>query len=135
MTNTAIFSSVLLPHCIIVTPLIAFGEGHPCFSWNIERKPVVLQFAEGKLSRWEVLPDPRGSFWDQQSNYSQDGQSLSEWMDQNQGNDLFIENDKWYYIEVHIKLNDPGINNAIYELWMDDCGTDGLGCTGSGTLR
>ncbi len=99
--NTVVFSSVLLPPCILLTPMIAFGEGHPCFSWNVERKPVVLQFAEGKLASWEVLPDPRGSFWDQQSNYSQDGQSLSEWMDQNQRDFLRQQRDTAHHAKGH----------------------------------
>ena len=69
--NTVVFSSVLLPHCILLTPFIAFfDDGHLCFSWSVERKPVVLQFAEGKLASWEVLPDPRGSVWDQPGGYS-----------------------------------------------------------------
>jgi hypothetical protein len=45
----------------------------------------------------------------------------------------------WWYLEVHIKLNDVGKTgssaNGIYELWIDNCGTDGLGCTGTPTLR
>ncbi len=63
--NTVLFSSILLPHCILFTPFILSGDGHPCFSWYVDREPVVLQFAEGKLASWEVLPDPRGSVWDQ----------------------------------------------------------------------
>jgi hypothetical protein len=55
---------------------------------------------------------------------------------QNQGNDLTIVPGRWYYVEVQLKLNTPGnVANAEYRLWMDDCGTDGLGCTGPGTLR
>ena len=42
---------------------------------------------------------------------------------------------RWYYIEEHIKLNTPGSRNGVLEIWIDDCGTNGLGCTGSGTLR
>src|SRR5438132_12922502 len=41
----------------------------------------------------------------------------------------------WYYIELHVKLNTPGVYDGVYDLWLDDCGTNGLGCTGSGTLR
>jgi hypothetical protein len=41
----------------------------------------------------------------------------------------------WIYIEFHIKMNTPGVNDGIFELWMDDCGTSGLLCTGTPTLR
>ena len=41
----------------------------------------------------------------------------------------------WYYIEVHLKLNTGSNFDGKYDLWMDDCGTNGLGCTGPGTLR
>jgi len=57
------------------------------------------------------------------------------WMDQNQGNAICLQPGNWYYIEYHIKLNTPGQANGIMELWVDDCGTNGLGCTGPGTLR
>ena len=54
---------------------------------------------------------------------------------QNQGNELAFTPGHWYYIEVHLKLNSPGQSNGVFELWMDDCGTLGLGCNGPGTLR
>jgi hypothetical protein len=55
---------------------------------------------------------------------------------QNQGNDLRFTPGKWYYIEVHIKLDAPkGSGTGIIQVWADDCGTSGLGCTGPGTLR
>jgi hypothetical protein len=57
------------------------------------------------------------------------------WMGQNQGSKLAMEPGNWYYMEVHIKLDDFGSSNGIYEFWMDNCGTDGLGCKGPGTLR
>lgn len=53
----------------------------------------------------------------------------------NLGTDLFMSGGNWYYIELHLKLNTPGSSNGIFELWMDDCGPNGLGCTGPGTLR
>ena len=59
----------------------------------------------------------------------------SGWLDQNQGKNIRFENNKWYYIEAHLKLNTPGFSNGVFEVWVDDCGTDGLGCTGPGTLR
>ena len=57
------------------------------------------------------------------------------WYCQNQGNDVTLVNDHWYYVEAHYKLNSVGQANGLYELWIDDCGTNGLGCTGPGTLR
>lgn len=54
---------------------------------------------------------------------------------QNQGNTLCLENNKWYYLEMRVKLNTVGQADGIYQFWFDDCGADGLGCTGPGTLR
>lgn len=39
---------------------------------------------------------------------------------QNQGNDLKFEPGRWYMVEMHIKLNTPGLADGIYELWVDD---------------
>jgi len=36
---------------------------------------------------------------------------------------------RWYGIEIHIKLDDVGADNGVLEVWFDDCGGDGLGCT------
>ena len=58
------------------------------------------------------------------------------WISQNQGNDLTLVADHWYYIEIRIKLNTAdNTSNGIVQLWTDDCGTSGLDCAGSGTLR
>ncbi len=55
---------------------------------------------------------------------------------QNQDDDLGIaSNDHWYYVEIHIRINTPGAEDGAYDLWIDDCGADGLGCAGPGTLR
>ena len=53
---------------------------------------------------------------------------------QNQGNDLHMIPGHWYYMETHLKLG-TGNQDGLVEFWQDDCGTDGLGCTGPGTLR
>jgi len=58
-----------------------------------------------------------------------------QWLDQNQGNAVTFVNGRWYYFEVHMLLNTPGQSNGTLEWWIDDCGTNGLGCTGPGTLR
>lgn len=55
---------------------------------------------------------------------------------QNQGNNLNFTPGHWYYIEVHIRLDNPmGAGNGLIETWADDCGTNGQGCTGPGTKR
>jgi hypothetical protein len=52
---------------------------------------------------------------------------------------LIFQRGHWYYVEVHIRLNTitgtTANHDGLYDLWMDDCGTNGLGCTGPGTLR
>jgi hypothetical protein len=45
---------------------------------------------------------------------------LGEYKGQNQGNDLTWELGKWYYVEFHVKLNDPGVSNGIAEFWIDE---------------
>jgi len=69
--------------------------------------------------------DPKPAVW---SPHHQPDQ----WYRQNQGNDLAVVPGRWYYLEVHIKL---GRGDGIFEYWMDDCGVDGLACTGPSTLR
>jgi len=55
---------------------------------------------------------------------------------QNQGNNLSFIPGRWYYVEVRVKLDTPqGNNTGVVQVWADDCGTSGLGCTGPGTLR
>lgn len=58
------------------------------------------------------------------------------WLNQNLGRNLGVApNNHWYYVELHMKLNTPGAADGVWEVWIDDCGLDGLGCTGPGTLR
>ena len=54
---------------------------------------------------------------------------------QNLGNALSVIPGHWYYFEVHIKLNTAGGSDGVFDFWMNDCGTNGLGCTGAGTQR
>jgi len=54
---------------------------------------------------------------------------------QNQGQNLGLQAPNGYYIEVHLRLNTPGVADGVLEAWMDNCGPDGRGCTSSGTLR
>ena len=56
--------------------------------------------------------------------------------DQNQSQNLSWTVGSWHYIEVRIKLDTPkGSGNGIVQVWADNCGVNGLGCTGPGTLR
>jgi hypothetical protein len=42
----------------------------------------------------------------------------------------------WIFVEVFMKNSSDGVTrNGVYQLWMDDCGANGLGCTGTPTLR
>ena len=54
---TVMFSTVFLPHCIILTAAtMPFGAEHWCSAIpTVEEKPVVLHFEAEKLVRWEVL--------------------------------------------------------------------------------
>jgi hypothetical protein len=55
---------------------------------------------------------------------------------QNLGNTLVFESGRWYFIEVHIRLNTPVAQpDGVLEVWLDDCGADGRQCTGTPTLR
>jgi hypothetical protein len=55
---------------------------------------------------------------------------------QNVGNNITIQSGRWYLFEIHMKLNTPVDQpDGVFELWVDDCGTNGLGCTGPQTLR
>ena len=54
---------------------------------------------------------------------------------QNQGQEAGPQAPNWYYVEVHLRLNTPGVNDGVLEVWMDNCGTNGRGCTSAGTLR
>jgi hypothetical protein len=54
---------------------------------------------------------------------------------QNLGNDITIQSGRWYFFELHVKLNTPGSKDGVWEVWVDDCGTNGLGCSGTPSLR
>ena len=45
------------------------------------------------------------------------------------------ESGVWYAIEVHVILNSANdVADGTLEIWRDNCGADGLGCTGTQTL-
>jgi hypothetical protein len=41
----------------------------------------------------------------------------------------------WYFVELHVKLNTPGVYDGVLDFWEDDCGTSGTSCSGTPTLR
>jgi hypothetical protein len=49
-------------------------------------------------------------------------------------NRLVMGTGKWYYLEYRIVLNTPGQRNGVWQMWINDCGTNGI-CTGTPTLR
>lgn len=43
---------------------------------------------------------------------------------------------RWLYVEIRFKNETtPTSSDGEFQMWADDCGANGLGCTGSGTLR
>ncbi len=58
----------------------------------------------------------------------------NSWMCPNVGADLTPQTGKWYYVEYRYKMNTPGSYDGIYEMWMNDCGANGI-CSGTPTLR
>jgi len=54
---------------------------------------------------------------------------------QNVGTELSFQPGNWYFIEVRMKLNTPGQRNGVLEMWLDNCGSAGTGCTGTPTKR
>ncbi len=57
------------------------------------------------------------------------------WLNQNQGNTLASVPGNWYAIEIGMRLNTPGQSDGVIEMWLDNCGANGRGCTMVPTLR
>lgn len=120
----------------------------PGYVWNDNQKFVTwnpccanaggIVFGAGPTRNGDLQACP---FWDcnlDSSTYRNPQNGCSSWfLCQNQGKDLSLSNlvNHWVYIEIHIKLNTPGVRNGLYRMWVNDCGTNGLGCTGAPTLR
>jgi hypothetical protein len=51
------------------------------------------------------------------------------------GGSYRLQSGRWYCFEYRMKLNTPGQANGVAELWIDDCGVNGLGCAGTSTRR
>ena len=53
--------------------------------------------------------------------------------------DFDAHNGNWIKVEIHIALEstigDTGSRDGVWQLWADDCGSDGLSCPGTPTLR
>jgi hypothetical protein len=63
------------------------------------------------------------------------GEQGSDCPTQNVGNDIQVQSGRWYAFQIHVKLNTPGRSDGISEFYIDDCGTNGLACTGTPTVR
>jgi hypothetical protein len=62
------------------------------------------------------------------------GQS-GAWMGSNMAGTVTLVPTHWYYFEMHVKLNTPGSYDGVFEWWLNDCGVNGAGCSGTPTLR
>ena len=56
---------------------------------------------------------------------------------QNQGAEVITTPGRWQFVEMHVKMNTPGVADGIWELWLDDCGdgTFPVNPVGSPTLK
>lgn len=58
---------------------------------------------------------------------------------QNQGNNFVFDDHggNWIFVEIHIKLETTAgtTQDGVWEMWADDCGSDGLSCPSTPTLR
>jgi hypothetical protein len=41
----------------------------------------------------------------------------------------------WTAVEIYIKLNTSDVQNGLYKMWVDECGTSGTTCPATQTLR
>lgn len=41
----------------------------------------------------------------------------------------------WFAFEFRIRLNTPDVQDGLWDIWADDCGVAGTGCTGTPTHR
>jgi hypothetical protein len=57
------------------------------------------------------------------------------WMGSNMGSTVSLIPTHWYFIEMHVRLNTPGVYDGVFEMWLNDCGVNGTSCTGAPTLR
>ncbi len=54
---------------------------------------------------------------------------------QNRNLDFSSLTGHWLAMQLRVTMNTGGGQNGVYELYLDDCGVNGLGCTGTPTLR
>jgi hypothetical protein len=102
----------------------------PGYKFGME-KLVFYQHDENTDGQVGLLQTPFGNNY-----FSFFSMVANVYYDQNQGNLLRFTPGNWYYIEARVKLDTPkGSGTGVVQVWADDCGTSGLGCTGPGTLR
>lgn len=108
-----------------------YTQFRPGYTFGHE-KLAFYQYNETTTGQVGILMTPFGSgTFDFQTQLPDDSR-----YPQNQGNNLTFIPGRWYYVEVRVKLDAPkGSGNGVIQVWADDCGTNGLGCTGPGTLR
>ena len=57
------------------------------------------------------------------------------WFLSNQAPIVYTNSGSWYCVEMHIKLNTPGVWDGLWEMWLDDMGIDGRSGPATPTLR
>jgi len=50
---------------------------------------------------------------------------------QNQGNNITLQSGRWYFFELHVRAGTSG----LIEMWINDCGVNGVSCGALPTLR
>lgn len=101
------------------------------------------------VNRCSTCPNSGGIFWtDFGFNIGIGTPSSSPtdllWTNNHAENQIFSQNisvqnetsGNWYFYEMHIKLDTPGNNDGVLEMWVNECGPSLPGsCTGSPTKR
>ena len=108
----------------------------PGYVWNNNQKLItwnpccandggIVFGGTGRNDEWQTCP-----FWT--CNVLNEG-----FLRQNQG--ITYEMSKnvgvWTFVEMHVKLNTPGVRDGVFEMWLDNCGETGTACPATPTLR
>lgn len=57
------------------------------------------------------------------------------WRYQNMGEHTPLADGQWNFVEIHYRLNTPGVADGVIEMWVDQCGADGMACAGAPSLK
>lgn len=64
------------------------------------------------------------------------GSGETDWRYQNMnGDETPLVAGEWNFVEIHYRLNTPGVADGTVEMWVDNCGPEGDRCTGTPTLK